>query len=233
MDNPVKYQEDDYGIIYSYLDSFISVPNSIQNNIKLCLSFEKNQTDLVNSMNKYRTDGNILFLIIKNNVSEIDYINELARIKMLVNQVYNLILKEKNLSRDRFIRKIEIINNGNNKEFVNWLCEHYSNKFYKNDMQVDNVFKDNDVIFNTPKTDTVNNVPVVNSSYTPTDEKLSIGELDPVYKTLSNSNSNSKVSGGFYVASNNNAAFIKLPMIILVLLLSTIIGIGISIFMLK
>ena len=131
MDSPIKYQEDDYGIIYSYLDSYISVPNGIQNNIKLCLSFEKNQTDLVNSMNKYRTEGNILFLTITNNIPEVDYIYELSRIKRLVNQVYNLVLKEKNLSRDKFIRKIEILNNGNNKEFVNWLCVHYSNKFYK------------------------------------------------------------------------------------------------------
>lgn len=232
MDSPIKYQEDDYGIIYSYLDSYISVPNGIQNNIKLCLSFEKNQTDLVNSMNKYRTEGNILFLTITNNIPEVDYIYELSRIKRLVNQVYNFVLKEKNLSRDKFIRKIEILNNGNNKEFVNWLCEHYSNKFYKSGMQVDNVFKNNDVIFNTPKTDTVNNVPVVNSSYTPTDEKLSIGEIDPVYKTLPNPNTQVN-NGGFYRSSNNNAAFIKLPMIILVLLLSTIIGVGISIFMLK
>ena len=232
MDSPIKYQEDDYGIIYSYLDSYISVPNDIQNNIKLCLSFEKNQTDLVNSMNKYRTEGNILFLTITNNIPEVDYIYELSRIKRLVNQVYNLVLKEKNLSRDKFIRKIEILNNGNNKEFVNWLCVHYSNKFYKSGMQVDNVFKNNDVIFNTPKTDTVNNVPVVNSSYTPTDEKLSIGEINPVYKTLPNPNTQVN-NGGFYRSSNNNAAFIKLPMIILVLLLSTIIGVGISIFMLK
>lgn len=232
MDSPIKYQEDDYGIIYSYLDSYISVPNGIQNNIKLCLSFEKNQTDLVNSMNKYRTEGNILFLTITNNIPEVDYIYELSRIKRLVNQVYNLVLKEKNLSRDKFIRKIEILNNGNNKEFVNWLCVHYSNKFYKSGMQVDNVFKNNDVIFNTPKTDTVNNVPVVNSSYTPTDEKLSIGEINPVYKTLPNPNTQVN-NGGFYSSSNNNAAFIKLPMIILVLLLSTIIGVGISIFMLK
>ena len=227
MDNPIKYQEDDYGIIYSYLDSFISVPNSIQDNIKLCLSFEKNQTDLVNSMNKYRTEGNILFLTITNNISEVDYINELARIKMLINQVYNLILKEKKLSRDKFIRKIEILNNGNNKEFANWLCEHYSNKFYIGEALNDYIFKDKDVIFNTPETDTVNNVPVVNSSYTPTDEKLSIGEVDSIYKEAVN------VSKGSYRASNNNAAFIKLPMIILVLLLSTIIGVGISIFMLK
>lgn len=227
MDNPIKYQEDDYGIIYSYLDSFISVPNSIQDNVKLCLSFEKNQTDLVNSMNKYRTEGNILFLTITNNISEVDYINELARIKMLVNQVYNLILKEKKLSRDKFIRKIEILNNGNNKEFANWLCEHYSNKFYIGEALNDDIFKDKDVIFNTPETDTVNNVPVVNSSYTPTDEKLSIGEVDSIYKEAVN------VSKGSYRASNNNAAFIKLPMIILVLLLSTIIGVGISIFMLK
>lgn len=232
MDSPIKYQEDDYGIIYSYLDSYISVPNGIQNNIKLCLSFEKNQTYLVNSMNKYRTEGNILFLTITNNIPEVDYIYELSRIKRLVNQVYNLVLKEKNLSRDKFIRKIEILNNGNNKEFVNWLCVHYSNKFYKSGMQVDNVFKNNDVIFNTPKTDTVNNVPVVNSSYTPTDEKLSIGEINPVYKTLPNPNTQVN-NGGFYRSSNNNAAFIKLPMIILVLLLSTIIGVGISIFMLK
>ena len=227
MDNPIKYQEDDYGIIYNYLDSFISVPNSIQSNIKLCLSFEKNQTDLVNSMNKYRVNGNILFLTVKNNVSEIDYINELARIKMLVNQVYNLILREKNLSRDKFIRKIEILNNGNNKEFANWLCEHYSNKFYIGEALNDDIFKDKDVIFNTPETDTVNNVPVVNSSYTPTDEKLSIGEVDSIYKEAVN------VSKGSYRASNNNAAFIKLPMIIFVLILSTIIGVGISIFMLK
>lgn len=232
MDNLIKYQEDDYGIIYSYLDSFISVPNNIRDNIKLCLSFEKNQTDLVNSMNKYRINGNILFLTITNNINEVDYINELSRIKRLVNQVYNLVLKEKKLSRDNFIRKIEILNNGNNKEFVNWLCEHYSNKFYKNDMQVENVFSNNDVIFNTPKTDTVNNVPVVNSSYTPTDEKLSIGEIDPIYKTLSNTNS-SQNNGGFYRSSNNNAAFIKLPMIMFVLVLSTIIGLAISIFMLK
>ena len=232
MDSPIKYQEDDYGIIYSYVDSYISVPKGIQNNIKLCLSFEKNQTDLVNSMNKYRTEGNILFLTITNNIPEVDYIYELSRIKRLVNQVYNLVLKEKNLSRDKFIRKIEILNNGNNKEFVNWLCVHYSNKFYKSGMQVDNVFKNNDVIFNTPKTDTVNNVPVVNSSYTPTDEKLSIGEINPVYKTLPNPNTQVN-NGGFYRSSNNNAAFIKLPMIILVLLLSTIIGVGISIFMLK
>ena len=227
MDNPIKYQEDDYGIIYSYLDSYISVPNSIQDNIKLCLSFEKNQTDLVNSMNKYRTEGNILFLTITNNISEVDYINELARIKMLINQVYNLILKEKKLSRDKFIRKIEILNNGNNKEFANWLCEHYSNKFYIGEALNDDIFKDKDVIFNTPETDTVNNGPVVNSSYTPTDEKLSIGEVDSIYKEAVN------VSKGSYRASNNNAAFIKLPMIILVLLLSTIIGVGISIFMLK
>lgn len=227
MDNPIKYQEDDYGIIYSYLDSFISVPNGIQNNIKLCLSFEKNQTDLVNSMNKYRTEGNILFLTITNNIPEVDYIYELSRIKMLVNQVYNLILKEKKLSRDKFIRKIEILNNGNNKEFANWLCEHYSNKFYIGEALNDDIFKDKDVIFNTPETDTVNNVPVVNSSYTPTDEKLSIGEVDSIYKEAVN------VSKGSYRASNNNAAFIKLPMIILVLLLSTIIGVGISIFMLK
>ena len=227
MDNPIKYQEDDYGIIYSYLDSYISVPNSIQDNIKLCLSFEKNQTDLVNSMNKYRTEGNILFLTITNNISEVDYINELARIKKLINQVYNLILKEKKLSRDKFIRKIEILNNGNNKEFANWLCEHYSNKFYIGEALNDDIFKDKDVIFNTPETDTVNNVPVVNSSYTPTDEKLSIGEVDSIYKEAVN------VSKGSYRASNNNAAFIKLPMIILVLLLSTIIGVGISIFMLK
>lgn len=230
MDSPIKYQEYEYGIIYSYLDSFISVPNDIQDNIKLCLSFEKNQTDLVNSMNKHRTEGNILFLTITNNIPEIDFIYELSRIKRLVNQVYNLVLKEKKLSRDKFIKKIEILNNGNNKEFVNWLCEHYSNKFFKSDMQVDNVFKNSDVIFNTPKTDTVNSVPVVNSSYTPTDEKLSIGELDSVYKSFTNTQIN---NGGSFRSSNNNAAFIKLPMIILVLLLSTIIGVGISIFMLK
>ena len=47
MDSPIKYQEDDYGIIYSYLDSFISVPNSIQNNIKLCLSLEKNLNNYI------------------------------------------------------------------------------------------------------------------------------------------------------------------------------------------
>ena len=73
---------------------------------------------------------------------------------------------------------------------------------------------------------------MVNSSYTPTDEKLSIGEINPVYKTLPNPNTQVN-NGGFYRSSNNNAAFIKLPMIILVLLLSTIIGVGISIFMLK
>ena len=105
----------------------------------------------------------------------------------------------------------------------------FINKFMN---KTTNVFKNNDVIFNTPKTETVNNVPVVNSSYTPTDEKLSIGEINPVYKTLPNPNTQVN-NGGFYRSSNNNAAFIKLPMIILVLLLSTIIGVGISIFMLK
>lgn len=226
MNELVKYQTDDYGIIYNYLDFFISVPNNIQNNIKLRLSFEKDQTELVNSMNKYRTkDDNVLFLSVTNDINNNDFIDELTKIKKIVNDIYNLILKEKHLTKNNFIKKIELIDNGNNPEFVKWLCEYYPNRFYKSEKEHQDLFSNKEFIFNTPLTDSVNSVPVVNSSYTPTKEKISIGELDPIYKE--NINTNTKIN------KLNNNAFIKLPMIMLMLIVISITALIITLVLLK
>ncbi len=126
MDGTVtKYFENDIYTIY-YLDgNYVSVSKNINSNIKTYLKIVNNNN--INISKEIDDNTNNCIFYIYKSLSN-DYSAQLDRIKKLVNTIYNYLLKD-NKNRNDFIKKVEIIDDNENRDFINYLCNNSNGKF--------------------------------------------------------------------------------------------------------
>lgn len=126
MDGTVtKYFENDIYTIY-YLDgNYVSVSKNINSNIKTYLKIVNNNN--INISKEIDDNTNNCIFYIYKSLSN-DYSAQLDRIKKLVNTIYNYLLKDSK-NRNDFIKKVEIIDDNENRDFINYLCNNSNGKF--------------------------------------------------------------------------------------------------------
>lgn len=126
MDGMVtKYFENDIYTIY-YLDgNYVSVSKNINSNIKTYLKIVNNNN--INISKEIDDNTNNCIFYIYKSLSN-DYSAQLDRIKKLVNTIYNYLLKDSK-NRNDFIKKVEIIDDNENRDFINYLCNNSNGKF--------------------------------------------------------------------------------------------------------
>lgn len=151
-----RISQDNYSSVYSSNDSngmsyYVSVPNNLNSFLRFFIMF-KNENDLKDSdgviksmskVNKNIDDINyseiLIFSELSDEIEASSYVNELARIKEIVNDIYNTLLKN-GLRKDLFVRKIEvIISNELHRKFLNWVSLQNKDKFHLINMPVDGV----------------------------------------------------------------------------------------------
>lgn len=269
MNNLTFLEETENTTIYvveDELQGLVSIPKDLNNNIKVYMAFEKNKNEFISKMKEItktinnNQDGILIITIIKNNINEIDYPNILAKIKNLVNKIYNDILKEKKVTKENFIKKIEFLSSEEEyNNLINWLCLQNPNKFHLNNQKLMNTKILNETtrgeiltqniekITISPFSQPINNLNNTNgteNNLEPITEKLTIGSFTPTInnssfpknETTNNVNQPEEVNKKKLLRvpdHHNNAAFIKLPTIIFVLIMSLVIGITFSISLLK
>lgn len=284
MNNLIKLQENDNNTVYildEKLQGLVSVPKDLKNNIRVFMLFKDN---VEKELDKDKVINEILEVSKKINLGEdngicivafmgktlsdnnaIAYANELNNVKDFVNKIYNSLLSEGKLTKENFIKKLELLcNHDKYKNFIDFLCLQDPEKFYSNsydklmtkknqdnlDVQttvtsnlnnqltepvVNNVTSHN--ILNQQNVDLINNATMAAPiNVTPITETLSIGNIPNNYQ-----NTESTSGGGpSNNISNNNVlvrtkpnAFIKLPAVIFILVMSLVIGISVSLYFLK
>ena len=126
MDGTVtKYFENEIYTIY-YLDgNYVSVSKNINSNIKTYLKIVNNNN--INISKEIDDNTNNCIFYIYKSLSN-DYSAQLDRIKKLVNTIYNYLLKD-GKNRNDFIKKVEIIDDNENRDFINYLCNNSNGKF--------------------------------------------------------------------------------------------------------
>lgn len=126
MDGTVtKYFENEIYTIY-YLDgNYVSVSKNINSNIKTYLKIVNNNN--INISKEIDDNTNNCIFYIYKSLSN-DYSAQLDRIKKLVNTIYNYLLKDSK-NRNDFIKKVEIIDDNENRDFINYLCNNSNGKF--------------------------------------------------------------------------------------------------------
>lgn len=280
MDNLMKFSETESDIIYMIDNNqgLVSIPKDLKNNIKVFMMFgdsnisEEERNKIVNNIsevskriNDNDDDGICIVTFINSDVTNtndaIIYTEELNRIKMLVNNIYNKLLAEGKFTKDNFVKKIELLYTDlKYKNFMDFLCLQNPSKFHANSYQelMNEVIRENsNSNMDNTNTTTVNNTPVSNASNNyvnnnvtypsqfdsntdyinntnslakpnsvePINEGLSIGSVPFEYQNLNNKT--------LVKTKPNNAAFIKLPTIIFIIAMSLVIGITISVSLLK
>lgn len=275
MDELVRYFETGTNSIYVLDDdnkSLISVPKDLADNIKVFMIFkdkslqEQNRNYFINEIygiarmvNNSNNDALFIVNFVNNNVlnspSENTYGEELDKIKGLVNNVYNKLLKDGTAKREKFIKKVHLVSlDARYNPFINWLCVKnpskfrvaYSTKVSTNINTSDNEKSKIDVfinqnsanIFNEPNRQS--SMMVMQSNLKPISESLSIGA--PTNLNYANSNSeqynNKKIVKQKTLVkklpnNHNNAAFIKWYTTLAILLFSIVFGIFISVVLVK
>jgi len=259
MKNLTFLEETENAIIYvvnDELQGLVSIPKVLTNNIKVYMTLEdETKNEFISQMKEItktinnNLNGILIIAIMKNNINEIEYPNILDKIKNLVNKIYNDILNEKKLTKNNFIKKIEFISSEKQyKNLINWLCLQNPNKFHLEHQKLTETKKlnEHDIATSNIENRAINPSPQFNSSNyvnaTPITEKLTIGSFTPPInntnfpqnKTTNNINQqeiNNKTL--IKVSYHNNSAFIKLPTIIFIIIMSLVIGITFSISLLK
>ena len=228
MNNLERLYFDNINTIYGINNNLVIIPNNLKENINVYLAFNNNLNinidDLLNSIKLYKTDINvndsnsILFLY---NVNSKEFNTNLKNIKTLVNNVYNVMLKSRKFTRKSFVRNIKVVKDSNNKMLINWLCSSYSRKF----SMVNNYGVAEIVTSINNGQSHINNGSV---DFTSRNESLSIGNV-PVQYHVDRTNIPNNQSFNI----NRNSGFIKWSSIILILGISVIIGISLSLYLLK
>lgn len=252
MNKLMKFYENDTDVMHYLgedLQSYVSIPKNLGHNIKVFMFFgdlmlpEDKRTELLTTMlntSKVVNNGNSNGVIITSLMSSdffmngnvVSYGKESIRIKKVVNTVYNQMLREKIAEKGDFVKQIEIINQDNKyKDFSDWLCRQVPSKFKQVNYQelitkkepYSHVFvNQNDAsIFNEPNEQSV----LFKSNIRPNHEELYIGT--PSYEQI-----NQKKLVKRY-PSDNNSAFISWYTTIFILISSLVIGVIISITLIK
>ena len=267
MNNLLKFKETNYEIIYMIEDDtqgLVSVPKDLKNNIKVFMLFGDNNSSSEEKNNLSNTiseiskrinidnENGLCIVAFLNNYAinsgdAISYTTELNKLKILVNNIYNKLLGNGNLTKENFIKEIQLLcNNDKYKNFIDFLCLQNPSKFHLNNYHelmsktiVDNSINNASNNYNISSFYNNANTIAQPRNTEPINESLSIGNVPINYQY------HSDVSSGGGPANNitnsktlvkklpNNAAFIKLPTIILIVVMSLVIGIVISISLLK
>lgn len=126
MDGTVtKYFENEIYTIYYIDGNYVSVSKNINSNIKTYLKIVNNNN--INISKEIDDNTNNCIFYIYKSLSN-DYSAQLDRIKKLVNTIYNYLLKDSK-NRNDFIKKVEIIDDNENRDFINYLCNNSNGKF--------------------------------------------------------------------------------------------------------
>lgn len=268
MDELMKYFETGTNSLYVLDDnnqSLVSIPKDLASNIKVFMIFkdkslqEQNRNNFINEiygiarmLNNGNNDALFIVNFVNNNVldspSENTYSEELDKIKGLVNNVYNKLLKEGKVKRENFIKKVQLISlDGRYNPFTNWVCTKNPSKFRAaycppvstntnaNIKPKSNVFinQNSASIFNEPNKQS--SMMVMQSNLKPINESLSIGT--PTNFNYANSNNKEIVKQKTLVkklpTNHKNAAFIKWYTTLAILLFSIVFGIVISVVLVK
>jgi len=249
-------------MINSELQGLVSVPKDLNTNIKVFILFKNSKEniqgidslsneilEISRKINNANDNGICIAAFMENALSDgnaITYTNELNKVKSLVNTVYNALLKEGKFTKDNFIKKLELLSKEDNfKNFIDFLCLLDPSKFHANSYQ--------DLMSKNAQENTVNN-PNMNiqannatnnvGMFTQNNIQPVAGNI-PIGGTPMNYQYNGDTSGGGGPSNNisnnkilvkklpHNAAFIKLPAVILILIMSLVIGISFSVYLLK
>lgn len=278
MNDLMKLRETESDTIYmieSDMQGLVSVPKKLQNNIKVFMMFGNNNNENQNKLledisivskqiNSNNDEGLCIIAFISSEIlttnNAITYTRELNRIKELVNSIYNKILKEHKLTKENFVKKIELLYSDERyKDFMDFLCLQNPNKFHTSSYQeLVSKTTQSDTSSNNKDLETTQVLPraytnqfVVSDNYnqvvtqpnnvTPIAEKLSIGNAQINQYSSdnsesggpSNSNIENKTLTRTIPTNHGNAAFINLTTIILILIISLVIGISFSIYVLR
>lgn len=241
----------------------VSVPNVLKNNIKIFMIFkdnslqvlqQKDRNQLISEMleinkkiNRNNNEGMFIVTFIEDEILKNEdpfvFNEELDKIKELVNTIYNKLLSEGNLRKENFVKKVELVSlDGKYDSFINWLCLQNPSKFHaisyqqllKNTEEKNNVFinQNSASIFNEPTKQST--MMGMQSNIKPINESLSIGTP----KVVPNNNNYQHIKQKTLVRTMPNnrpgsAAFIKWYTTLFILLASLVIGICVSIVLVK
>lgn len=276
MANTTKIYENQSDVVYalnSDLNGIFSVPKDLENNIKVFMIFgnnPQNENDRNNVVQKMlriskniNTANNVGLSIVAFVDNDIlldnttnSYEKSVAKIKNLVNEIYNKLLAEGNYTKSNFIKVVELLYEDDRYiNLINYLCTHNSKKFHAiryQDIMSNSSLNENVSTNNLNSSSTSNNLNSlkdftssfgVNNSFSsqqptvqPISETLSIGSYVPYYDDTSSSGGPSNSIDKTKVLVKklpNNAAFIKISTVLLILIISLVIGIGFGIYLLK
>lgn len=259
MTDLVKISENETDVIYIIdKQGMVVIPKNLTNNINFFMFFneytsqENERANLINNMNSFirtvnQNEKNSILLVSFLESQSISlssaYTIVFDNVKKFVNTVYNILLSKGNLRKENFIKRIELLtfNNAYN-QFANWLCLQYPAKFrfagYQFNVSKNDNLKKSDMfisnnsanIFNEPTRQST--MMGMQSNIRPVDESLSIGT--PKIENISNTNMQTiRYNNNSYFNNHGNAAFIKWYTALFILLVSLVIGIGISIVFVK
>lgn len=221
-----RINQDNYSSVYSGSDSnnmvyYVSVPNNLNNFLRFFIMFKsedelKNSDEVIKNMSKVNRDiddANYSEILIfselnaKNIEDTSKYVNELDRIKGIVNDVYNTLLRN-GLGKDLFVRKIEVIvSNELHRKFLNWVNLQNDEKFH---------------LINMPALGKTFESSVIDDLFLSERKAIFVDNEsnDVSDKPLNNDNL-------------NNSGMVKWFGIVFILLFSLVIGVVISVFLLK
>ena len=215
MDKLVKISESDNNTIYQLGNNVVSICKKFKGQIEVYLSIEAKDSNTVEKL----TNNNIPNSIHFSYSPSIDITNDnyqvlLNDIKSMINNVYNTLLKSDVLNRDSFVRCVQIINDNSNNDFYNWLCSNNPNKF-----KIVNTFERNNQPQNiSPITYPNGSDNSSGGGFTNSNNEQSINNPKVLVKTL---------------PTTHNTGFINYYAIIFVLLMCFIVGMVISLSLLK
>ena len=214
MDSLERLYIDNINTIYGIDNNLVIIPNNLNGNIGVYLVINNIVSDKNYLMTKIQeckksinasNSNSILFLY---SVNGNNFENNLNDIKFFVNKVYNVMLSTKRFSKENFIKKIKVIKDDGNVELIKWLCMNYSNKF--SIVDINGIVDVNDN---------------VNDNFTSSYKSLAIGNTP-----INNSNQSINIQS---FENKNSGGFIKWYSIVLILFVSLVIGISVSLYLLK
>jgi len=279
MDDLMKYYETSSDVTYVLDDQdqgLVFFPKNLTNHVKIFSIikdkslFEYHRNNLINEflyiskmINNGNNDAIYVMSFIKSDFLSSgnieDYSKELDKIKKHVNIAYNSLLREENLKRENFIKKIQLVSlDIRFTNFINWICQKNPNKFRavnyqalvnstptrKEQPKSSSMFINNNSanIFSEPTRQSAMTA-AMQSNGRPVKESLSIGtpRFDSYYTGSSSS------GGGGPKNSFNNAktktlvkkrpiggqGFIKWPTIVFILLMTLLISFTITVYLIK
>jgi len=267
MNNLMKYYVTETGIIYiinSDSQGLASVPKDLKDDIKVFLIFkdsslqvlqpqDRNQLitemqEISKKINSNNNNGIFIVTFLEDEVLKSEnaftYYKKLGDIKKIVNIIYNKLLGDGSVTKDNFIKKVELIMADDRyNSFINWVCLQNPSKFssisYQELLKNYDIASHSDIfinqnaasIFNEPNRQS--SMMAMQSNVKPINESLSIGTPRNIPTNVNRQYVAPKTLVRTLPNNRGSAAFIKWYTALFILLASVVIGICISIVLVK